>query len=155
MSSGKHEPSLTDAAAGAFGMGLKMSEIAVASAMVIGARMMLIGAAMRDPLSGDYRELGRMVPEKMTALAQSGMAMMDQVGAVQRDAMAQMLDSKSLMSGGVPTPATWMKMMTDAGQRGTRAMLWPMTTGDAAIAPVYRTVTSNARRLGTGGRRKG
>ncbi len=150
MTTNRTEPSIADAAIDAFNMSVKLGEIAIASAVVIGARMMLIGAAMRNPASGDYRELSRMVPEKMTALAQSGVALMGQMNAVQRDVAAHITASNTLLSGGIPTPATWMTLATEAGHRGTRAMLWPFATGDAAIAPVYRTVTSNARRLGPG-----
>lgn len=156
MTTNSNEPTIADAAIDAFGMSVKLGEIAIASAFVIGARMMLIGAAMRNPVAGDYRELGRMVPEKVTALAQSGAALMSQMGAVQRDMAAHIADSNVLLSGGITTPAIWMKLATEAGHRGTRAVLWPFATGDAAIAPVYRAVTSNARRLGPGkARRKG
>jgi len=150
--SGKQEHSPADAAVSAIDVGVKVVEIAIASSVVIGARMMLIGAAMRNPLSGDYGELGRMLPEKLFAVAQSGIAFIDQVGAAQRDMNAQMIESRLLMAGGVRTPASLLKMANDAGRRGTRAMLWPFTTGGATLAPVHRAVTSNAKRLrGRGG----
>ncbi|TVV70906.1 hypothetical protein [Sphingomonas solaris] len=153
MPSDTTESSIASAATSAIDVGVKVSEIALASGVVVGARLWLIGAALRNPFSGDYRELGRMVPEKVFALAQSGIALVDRIGAAQRDMMAQMVDSENLIVGGVPTPATLVKLATETGKRGTRAMMWPLTTSDAALAPVHRTVTSNARRLGNAARK--
>ena len=51
--------------------GERLGETATASQAVIASRTNTIGAAMRSPLSGDYAELGRMVPEKVAAFSAS------------------------------------------------------------------------------------
>ncbi|WP_156678609.1 hypothetical protein [Sphingomonas profundi] len=128
-------------------LGIKAGEIATASGFVIAARLSLIGAAFTNPLDANYREMGRMMPEKLFALSYSGIALIEQMGAFQRDLAAQAMDIVHLMMGGVPSAARLRGMAEDAGRRGSRAMMWPVLTGEATMTPVHRTVTSNARRL--------
>jgi hypothetical protein len=129
-------------------LALRLSEVMVASGVVVAARMSVMGAAMLNPLEGDYKELGRMVPEKVAALSHSGLALLTGVGTMQRDLAAQAMDMALMMMGGVSSAKTLGQWTRAANARGTRAMLWPMTAGAAAIGPVHRTVTANARRLG-------
>lgn len=128
-------------------MGAKIGEMAAASGAVVAARLALMGAAISNPLEGDYTEMRRMVPEKALALADSGVALFECVGAFQRDVVAQLTDVTMLLTGGVPSAARLAQMADDTSRRGARAMLWPVVSGAAAMAPVHQAVTDNARRL--------
>ena len=114
---------------------------------VIATRMDMIGEAVRSPLDGNYRELNRMVPEKVTAISRSGAAWFQGACQLQRDLTDQMVDIGMLMLGGVPKPSRLIKLASDSTRRGARAMLFPMIASDAAMEPLHRTVTVNARRL--------
>ncbi len=149
MTSGKRDDaSLGTIAVRAAEVGMKLGEMAAASGLVVGARLGVIGAAMTNPMSGDYKELGRMVPEKAFALAFSGIALFGAVGSFQRDMAAQFADMAGLMTGGVPHPTRLSRLAKDAGERGARALMWPMAVSEVTMAPLHRTVTANARRLG-------
>lgn len=52
-------------------LGTQSAETCAAAGRVIGKRSGVIGAAMRDPLRADYRELGLMGSEKNVAFAAS------------------------------------------------------------------------------------
>ncbi len=148
MSGTNDEASLATITVRAVDMGIKVGEMMVASAVVVTARTALIGAAMANPVEGDYRELGRMLPEKLFAMSCSGMALFDSLTAFQRDMAAQLTDLTLLAMGGVPTPDRLARLADDSNARGARALLWSIEAGDAAMAPMHRAVTSNARRLG-------
>lgn len=124
-----------------------MSEMMVATNFVIATRLGMIGAAVRNPLNGNYRELNRMVPEKVMALSRSSTAWFEGAAQLQRDMADQMVDIGMLMLGGVPNPSGLMKLAGDTTRRSARALMFPMTAGDAAMEPLHRTVTVNAQRL--------
>lgn len=124
--------------------GLKLAETMQAAGAVIDSRSRTILDATRDPLRGDYAELGRMVPEKVTAFSKAGAAAMGEVGAIQAQALAN-----------------WRVMLRIAGQGrlATPAEIGAMTTRSAAmversakapgkaLAPIHRGARGNARRL--------
>ncbi len=147
-SSGKTaEPLLASAAARISDASVKISEMMIASGVVIGARMGLMNAALRSPLDADYAELNRMVPEKVAAMSRAGAVWFDGACQLQRDLAEQFVDVGMLMLGGVPSAKRIAKLADDSSRRGTRALMFPVITGGAAMAPVHKTVTANARRL--------
>lgn len=141
------QASLVASAARAIGAGARINEMMDATNYVIATRMDMIGAAVRNPWTGNYRELNRMVPEKLTAMSHSGMAWFEGACQLQRDMADQFLDIGMLMMGGVPKPSRLAKLASDTTQRSARALLFPIIAGDAAMEPLHRTVTVNAKRL--------
>jgi hypothetical protein len=139
--------SLISTAVRAAGAGVRISEMMIATNFVVATRMEMIGKAVRNPLDGNYRELNLMVPEKVTAISRSGAAWFEGVCQLQRDMAEQMVDIGMLLLGGVPKPSRLVKLASDSTRRGARVLLFPVTASDAALEPLHRTVTVNARRL--------
>jgi hypothetical protein len=124
--------------------GLKLGETMAASSSVVDKRIEIMAAAVANPLTGDYRELGRIVPEKFEAFSQAGMQFSQGWWAAQRDIAAQMHHIGALMMrGGVPNAAD-MRTMSN---RGARATTRAATTARQTLAPIHKAATANARRL--------
>ena len=137
--------SMTRAGMDMFRVGLKMSETLVASREVIDRRVEIMNDAVRDPLAGDYRELGLMVPEKVEAFWESGKKLSDGWWSAQRDMGAQLQHLSAIMlRGGLPSAADVQTL----NRRGTRAMSRSAAAAGAALAPIHKAATANARRLG-------
>lgn len=129
---------------GAAETGARFAEMVTASADVVESRSRSIADACRDPFGGDYRELGRMVPEKIDAFAKAGRIAVAEVAALQSAAFANWQHLTSLaLSGRTPTPTDLTRLATRSTRMATRA-------ADAAgktMAPIHRAATGNARRL--------
>jgi hypothetical protein len=123
-------------------------ETASAANSVIAARMPMIEAAMRSPMTGDHRELARMVPEKVDAFSRAGSATVSAWWTAQSTWMDhfQHLHAAALRWR-APTAAELGRL----GERNTAAMLGAIeaAAGLAAdtLKPVHAKATSNARRL--------
>lgn len=110
--------------------GLRAAEMLAASAFVVARRSALIDQATRTPLDADVAELSRMVPEKVDAFTRAALPLVSvwwkgqaaALGEFQRLARAQ------------------QSMALRTIEQGSR-------TGAAALAPVHRRATGNARRL--------
>jgi hypothetical protein len=146
--------SLMRAGFGMFEAGMKFSEMLLASHSVIGTRVDLMNQAARNPLSGDYAELGRMVPEKMAAFTRSGAALADEWRKVQGDMFDQWREFGRLVSD-VPTLGRLDAFGKQTSQRGARTMVRAMEASGRALEPVHKTATANARRLKRGKRKLG
>src|SRR5690348_3645492 len=85
---------------------LKTGEMTAAAGSVISARVALMVAAAQDPLSFDYAELGRMVPEKVQAFSEAGTALFEEWWSLQSDLGEYMLYlGRAVMSGRPPLPS--------------------------------------------------
>lgn len=124
--------------------GLKFGEMLGASAVVVGSRCGTIAAAARDPLQGDYAELGRMVPEKMDAFSRSGRSVMADICSIQSDAVSNWLQLARIAAAGRPPGSTEAARMAS---RSSRMNARACAAAGKAIAPVHRRATANARRL--------
>jgi len=128
--------------------GMKLAELASASQEVVESRTKTIKSAIRNPLKGNYRELGRMLPEKLTAFSQAAEAAAQDVSAMQMDAIATYQQMVDLASGRRPMmPLDWLTLAS----RSTRMMERAMLAGGRTLAPIHLAATKNAKRL----RRKG
>lgn len=129
---------------------LKMAETAVASQAVIESRTRTMAEAVRNPLGADYAELGRMVPEKLSALAEAGAAAMDDVQAVQSMALAnwQMLMGIA-GSGKIPSA----NKLNSIAKRSTAIVERSARATGKALGPFHAGATGNARRLARSRRR--
>ncbi|MDB5669893.1 MAG: hypothetical protein JWO25_852 [Alphaproteobacteria bacterium] len=129
--------------------GFKLGETMVASSSVVDKRMAILQAAAANPLTGDYREIGQIVPEKVEAFSKAGIKLSQGWWAAHRDIAAQMHHMGALMMrGGIPTLADMQTM----SNRGSRAVARAATTAQQTLAPIHKAATANARRLN--GRKK-
>lgn len=122
----------------------KMAETLHASHSVIDTRTRMIQAASSNPLTADYRELNRMVPEKVAAFSKSGAAISGDLDAMYRLAAANMTQAANIMtSGRVPNPGEIAQMSS----RSLAMMTTGMNATGKALAPIHHTATGNAKRL--------
>lgn len=120
---------------------MKAAETLLASQRVVDARTILIRNAGQSPLTGDYRELSRMVPEKIEAFTQSGAALTQNMAAVHQAFLSQGQAMAAAMLSGNPF---WMLQ----GSRQALSSLDVISRlGAATLAPIHKTATANARRL--------
>lgn len=123
---------------------IRAGETMLAANAVIGSRLGTIRAAARDPITADYAELARMVPEKVEAFSRAGASLMKDVESVQAETGAQIRHVTAIMtSGKIPTvsdmftlTARWMSIT----QKATGA-------AGRALVPVHAAATRNATRL--------
>lgn len=124
--------------------GLKFGEMMGASAHVFGSRCGSIAEAARNPVGGDYAELGRMVPEKVDAFSRAGRSALADLYAIHTDAVANWMQLGTIMAAGrLPTSAEAARMTGRSSRLGSRAA----ASAGKALAPVHRRATANAKRL--------
>ncbi|MEO5866332.1 MAG: hypothetical protein ABIS14_16130 [Sphingomonas sp.] len=129
----------------------KVVQTGAASEAVIAARSQTIGDAIRSPWTADYAELSRMVPEKTAAFGRSGSAMMSGLLRMQSDYLDQLRYAGGLMARGRPlTPDEWVGWSSRSAAYAMRTFEASSRLGRDALAPIHKTATANARRLGTG-----
>lgn len=122
----------------------RLAEALDASRRVIDSRTQKIVHAARSPLDGDYREFGRMVPEKVEALSRSAVSAVSNLQAVQ----SQMLDNwHTLVCVGMEGRVATVAEVGTVVRRNGRIVEILSSAGGDALAPAHRTVTANARRL--------
>jgi hypothetical protein len=127
---------------------LRSAETMRASGDVIGVRTEMMRAATVAPLTGDYAELSRMVPEKVAAFSRSAevvargtIAMHSAwVGQMQRVGMIK-------FAGRVPSASEVSAIASQSANYAVGVMTAGARMGKGALAPVHRTATGNARRL--------
>ena len=124
--------------------GFTMAETLNASQQVIDSRSQMMAAASRSPFTGDYAELGRMIPEKIDAFSRGASAAMAEWHAVQSDLFANWQTmARAGFAGRLPS-ARDVEAMT---ARSARIMEHLSSAGAKALAPVHRAATANAKRL--------
>lgn len=128
--------------------GERLARTAGASMDVISARSDKIAEALRSPMTGDYAELSRMVPEKVEAFAATGAVIAQAWWKAQSDLLDSMSRTASAgTSGHLPTPFDLFRTWSDASYDLLRTMESASRLGRDALAPIHRAATSNARRL--------
>jgi hypothetical protein len=128
--------------------GMRTGETIAAAFDVLAARGEVIGEAIRSPATADHAELAMLVPEKVAAMSQSGVAVMTQLVAMQVALLTEASHVGAMaMRGRPPTLAE----MSELSARGTNYMLGSMERTSllaaGALAPIHKRVTGNARRL--------
>lgn len=128
--------------------GTKLDRTATASHDVIAARTAIMQSAISSPMTADYAELARMVPEKVAAFSSVGNVMAEAWWKAQADCLALASRTASAgMTGRLPSPIDVVQFWTDASLDGLRAMESGSRLGRDALAPIHKTATANARRL--------
>jgi hypothetical protein len=126
----------------------RLNETATASQAVIASRTNTIGAAMRSPLSGDYAELGRMVPEKVAAFSQSGTAGLSALFALQAGYVAQAQEVGAMLLRGRPLTLGEMAELSErTSMHALHALETSAKMGRDVVAPLHKAATGNAKRL--------
>ena len=126
---------------------LRVSETLVAANSVIGSRVGTMRAAANDPLTADYAELARMVPEKVEAFARASQSLIKDAESIQAQARAQIRHATAMMtSGRIPTLGDWFAL----GTRSAGISQKMMGAAGKALLPVHAAATGNARRLNKG-----
>ncbi|MEV5023109.1 hypothetical protein MRBLMA1_002980 [Sphingobium sp. LMA1-1-1.1] len=120
---------------------MKATETLLASQRVIDARTILICNAGRSPLTGDYRELSRMVPEKIEAFTQSGAALTQNIAVMHQAFLSQGQAMAAAMLSGNPL---WMLQGRSQALRSIDAV---SRMAAVTLEPIHKTATANARRL--------
>jgi hypothetical protein len=139
----------------------KGGELAVAAGQVIAARAALGAAAMMDPLKADHVEFARIIPEKTTAFSAAGVAWLrgssetaQRISAFAASELATAATAAAAIAS-CKTPAgvfaaqsryasAWFgRVLTQSVALGSLAI----KSQGAAMAPLYRAATANARRL--------
>lgn len=119
------------------------------SQQVIQAREPILRGALGSPRTADYVELSRMVTEKLSAFSASG-AVVSQAWWNGQLEWTALLNKAG--SGMTPwTPGTAQKVATlwvDAIFAMLKLTEISARMGRDSLAPIYRTATANARRLG-------
>lgn len=128
--------------------GEKLVKTASASRDVVAARTEIMQSAMLSPITADYGELARMVPEKVAAFSEAGNVISTAWWKAQTDGIGKaMRFSAASMTGRLTTPMDVAQFWADASLDTLRAMESGSRLGRDALAPVHRAATSNARRL--------
>lgn len=120
--------------------GLRTGEALIAADDVIRDRSRIIADAIRDPVNADYRELGKLVPEKMAAMNDATADVMRETAKIWRDTTAYYQAAAHASWGGNPFTFAGMSQSTDLLVRS-------MGLYAKALDPFHSTVTGNARRL--------
>jgi hypothetical protein len=113
-----------------FTLALRTGEMLAASGQVIPIRLARMAAAGHAPSARDRREFARMGPEKLQAGTQSLFAVALRLQAMQLQWLAQ----------------AWRPWLGAWGG-WTAGSAHAARLGSAALAPVHRAATANARRL--------
>lgn len=129
--------------------GLRALETISAANTVIAARTPIINLAMFSPLTGDHKEMARMVPEKVEAFSRAGSATLSGWWKAQAAWMGHMQHFGAMaVRGRFPTVRDMIDMHERRGSMMIEAMEAAAGMGADALAPVHDTATANARRLG-------
>lgn len=125
-----------------------------ASGTVIGARSEMMRRDAGRPAQSDLSEYARMGPEKVDAFGRSAGAVMRDTATMQASWMRQMQRvGLAMLSGRTPTLAEASALASQSADYALDAVTATAKLYEAALAPIHRTATGNARRLGNAGRR--
>lgn len=118
-------------------------ETVSAAGEVIAARTPIIGMAMVFPMAGDHAELSLMLPEKLAAFSQAGFATIASCWTAQATWFKHFMS----LNGRGLTPLTMMEFGDTVLEMTVEACEGAAQLGAAALGPIHRGATGNARRL--------
>jgi len=128
--------------------GRRTLETLEAAQQVIAARTPIINAALSSPLTGDYGELAKMVPEKVEAFSRAGAATLSAWATAQSAWINHMQYMRTVaMRGRPPTAAELVDLTQRMSAFSLQTIEASTNMAAAALAPIHGTVTANAQRL--------
>jgi hypothetical protein len=139
----------------------KAGELVTAARQVVAKRMAIGAVAMSNPLNADSVELAKIIPEKTRVFSQSGTALLHWSGelAAQMASFAARemttVAQATVAMAGCRTPSdVFARQCSFASAWFGRALSQSIALGSlaihaqaAAMAPVHRSTTENAKRL--------
>ncbi|MEO5866001.1 MAG: hypothetical protein ABIS14_07715 [Sphingomonas sp.] len=129
--------------------GTQLAETTEASQQVIAARANTIRDAVTSPLTADYAELSRMVPEKIAAFSIAGSAVVDAWFTMQAEHAAQAKRVGAMMLRGRPPTLSEVSVLaSQSSMYALRVFEKGARGGRDALAPVRKAAGANAKRLG-------
>ncbi len=132
------------AAASVATTGHRVSETLTAAQEVVARRTTM----MQSPLTADYAELGRMIPEKLAAFSSAGAAVASEWWAMQAECLAEAQHAAAIaMRGRAPSLDEWTSLASRNASHALRMIARGAALGASAVAPIHRSATGNARRL--------
>jgi hypothetical protein len=158
---GRNLRKITQSLADAGATSLKGGELAVASGRVIAERAALGVGALVDPSTVDHTEFARMVPEKMKAFSAASAALQRRSGQFVAE-MTRFAGTEAALALSAAGELALCRSPADLLALQSRlALAWfgravsqslalgalAIGAGGAALAPVHRAATGNARRL--------
>jgi hypothetical protein len=127
---------------------MKSNEMLLASRSVITSRTGTMAAAAVNPWRGDYAELARMIPEKVSAFSDATTAVMSHWSAMVEQLNRHINHVQMTFAGYRIVPLSEVAALTTAAAiLGASLMSQSLTIGGVALAPIHKTATANARRL--------
>jgi len=128
--------------------GLRVVETLHAAGHVIVARTAIINAAILSPFTADHRELSMMIPEKVEAFSQSGLATVSAWRTAQSAYLGHMRHLGVMaMRGRPPTTAELIDLGERVSALSLEATEATACLGASMLAPLHRGVMANKRRL--------
>ena len=141
---------MVDASMAITATGIKMMETSKASSQVISARTDIIAAAVKSPLTGDYTELAKMIPEKVDAFSRAGSSVSNIWWDMSAAWMGQAQQLAGLaMKGRLPNAAEFAALQNRTAAHGLAMMDASVSMGTKSLAPLHSAAMKNAARLRT------
>jgi hypothetical protein len=158
----KHGRRVAAAMARAGAASVRNGELGLAAGNVIARRVALGVAAMGNPAAADHAEFARMVPEKVEAFSAAGGILVQKSAAIGRQVARYTVSEAGLASQAAIGMAACRspvdlfnaqsRYLAGAAGRlfalGFRLGTMGLAIGGAAMVPVHRAATANAKRLG-------
>jgi hypothetical protein len=127
---------------------IKTGEMAVAANVVLGERVAMIVEATCSPRTADYTEFTHMLPEKVTAMQQAGVALLDEWWSLQGDIGDYMTYVTQVIIGDWrPSPWRVAELAERTSLHYTRIAAAAIDVTSAMLIPFHECATSNALRL--------
>ena len=123
-------------------------ETTAATPEIVAKRTVMIAEAMWSPLTGNYGELSRMIPEKAAAFSATWTAVATDMLTMQAAWWGEMASvSAALSHGRLPTMIEAGVAVDRLARANVRSVEHAADLGTVALAPVARQVKTNIRRL--------
>lgn len=127
--------------------GMRVAETMQASQGVVAARTGMMGRGA-ETTRADRHELARMVPEKVAAFSRSGTAVADAWWKMNLAFLAEAQHLGAMaMRGRMATPAELQALASRQSSYAMGLFEASARMGEAALKPVHKSATGNARRL--------
>ncbi len=127
---------------------VRAAETSAATPEIVSKRTDMIAEAMWSPLTGNYGELSRMIPEKTAVFSAAWTAVATDMLSMQAAWWREMASIATAMSHGrLPTMIEAELAVDRLAMANVRSIERAANLGTAALAPVARQVKMNVKRL--------
>ncbi|MET0377030.1 MAG: hypothetical protein ABW128_22585 [Rhizorhabdus sp.] len=128
--------------------GRTASATMAASQDVIARRSGIMAAAIRSPMTGDYAELAKIVPEKLEAFSKGTAAMMCEWWSMHAAFVAEAQHLSGVLMRGQPPSLGELSELSARGLGYTvRSAERAARLGGLGLSPIHAAAVANSRRL--------